>query len=123
MSVLSLTQSSFSKTKPVSYFAVLWLVLAWASVPELYLVGFLNLFIYKDLFIIYLFYLFLAESGLSCSTRDLSLGRSDSSLGVCGLLSSCALRVFSSLVVVHSLQSGGLCSLRHMGSSWGTQAQ
>ena len=62
MSVLSLTQSSFSKTKPVSYFAVLWLVLAWASVPELYLVGFLNLFIYKDLFIfIYFIYFWLHQ--------------------------------------------------------------
>lgn len=40
MSVLSLTQSSFSKMKPLVTFAALWLVLACASLPEFSLVEF-----------------------------------------------------------------------------------
>ena len=51
-----------------------------------------------DLLFIYLFYLFLAASGLSCGTQYLSLRRTGFSLVVaCG----------SSLVVVHRLQGAG----------------
>ena len=61
----------------------------------------------------YLFiYLFLAASGLSCSTRDFHCGMQDLSLrcedfslvAVRGLLSSCGVQVFSSLVVAGGLQ-------------------
>ena len=44
---------------------------------------FLKIFIY--LFV----YLFLAASGLSCGTRDLSLQHAGSFVAACGLLSSC----------------------------------
>ena len=35
---------------------------------------------------------------------------------VCGLLSSCGVRIFSSLVVVPGYRAHGLCSLWHAGS-------
>ena len=58
----------------------------------------LCIFFFKDLFIIYLFNLFLVASGLSC-------GRHGGSFVVArGLLSSCGMRVFSSLVGARRLQ-------------------
>ena len=54
-------------------------------------------FFFKIYFYLFITYLFLAALGLSCGTRDLFVA-------VCGLLSSCGVQVFSSLVVVRSLQ-------------------
>ena len=51
----------------------------------------------------YLVLFFLAASGLSCSMRDLRCGVWALHV-VRGLLSSCGMWVFSSLVVVHRLQ-------------------
>ena len=43
----------------------------------------------------------LVASGLSCGTWDLSLQHAGSFVAVRGLLSSCGVRVFSSLVVAY----------------------